>query len=300
MINVLQRYKDYLCGEYKKELTIKNKYRIAKKFYEYVNRKITSDTVNQWSIYLNKTYSHNTINTYRDNTNHFLEWIGKPELRLKTIGAIDTDKETLSEEDISQLFSKAIFEPETNLILNLLWNGLRPRTIINIKISNIDNDKLYLKETKTGNNHVILSPETQKAIENYLSIRPTPLDKKDRDYLFICNTSNWRRKSYRTTLPIDKKIKKLAVKSGIQKTVYPYMIRRTSCTLRLNKYSKYFAGDIKIVQRLFRHKRPETTLKYDHKTDDDLRKYLSEIKEIAPKREKDLTPEESSQSLYSF
>jgi len=293
------KYWDFLCGEYQKHNTRKNNYNTAKQLWKYTDGIITQETIEQWKIHLNK-YKPNTINTRRNETNRFLEWYGRSDLKLKTPGAKDTDQITLTENEIDTLIYEAKKHPETNLIINLLWNGIRPQTAIETKISNIDQDKLYLKDTKTGDNHVILSPQTQKAIKAYLQVRPIPLSKEYKDYLLLCNTSNWKHKPYKTTLPLNKQIKRLAKECSITKNVTSYTIRRTSATLRLDKYSKYYAGDIKIVQRLFRHKRPETTLKYDQKNDEDLRKYLSEIGKDLKPTGKDLTPSENTEPLNNL
>jgi integrase len=78
-------------------------------------------------------------------------------------------------------------------------------------------------------------------------------------------------------LPIIKRIKKLGSKCGIKIDITPYTIRRISGTLRQDKFSEFFAGDVKIVQRMFNHKDVRTTLRYDQRTDSDVERYLESI-----------------------
>jgi integrase len=283
----LQGFKKYLCGEYTNKTTIKNNYSVVKGFCVYVGGILSQESVQKWRQHINETKAHNTINVSISAVNKFLSWCNRKDLRMKTIGQKDTDKETLTEQEIILLLERSKNDPETHLILLLLFQALRPNEIINAKISNIGGDILYLKDTKTGDNHTILTKEIIETIERYQKVKPHPKQGYE-DYLLICNHSEHKGKPYVTTLPIQKKIRKLSKNSGICKEVTPYMIRRTSATLRLDINSKFYAGDVKIVQRLFRHKSPETTLRYDHKTDNDLRKYLQETEKDFAESGKDL------------
>lgn len=78
-------------------------------------------------------------------------------------------------------------------------------------------------------------------------------------------------------MPIIKRIKKLGKKCGIKLDIKPFTIRRTSGTLRQDKFGEFFAGDVKIVQRMFNHKDVRTTLRYDQRTDYDVERYLESI-----------------------
>lgn len=286
----LQRYKEYLCGEYTNETTIKNNYNAVKRFCEYVRGDFSKETVLKWRIYIN-TKAHNTINVSISAVNQFLFWmrlIEKEKPWMKTIGQQDTDKITLTEQEIKTLINKSENNLETHLIVLLLFHALRPKDIINLKISDLKGDTLYLKKTKTGNNHTILTKTIINAWNKYLEIRPKPKQEYE-DYLLICSHSDWKGNPYVTTLPIQKKIKRLAKENGIEKDVTPYTIRRTSATLRLSNNSEFYLGNPKNVQRLFRHKNIETTFRYDHTTDDDLRRSLQETEKDLIETGKDLT-----------
>jgi len=283
----LTQYWDYLCGEHKNNNTKKNRHWTIRHLLKYTDGEINKQTIQQWKTHLNKKYKRNTINVYIQRTNQFLTWLGHDNLRLPLVGYEETDHHVLTEHEILKLMHYGTKDNETHLILQLLWNLIRPQAIINIKTTNRYNDILYLKDTKTGNNHTILNNTLQQAWENYLQNRPKPLTQY-KDYLLICNNNKWLGKPYATTLPIYSKIRKLG-KTTLNQNISPYTIKRTSITLRLDKTSQYFAGDIKIVQRLARHKNPNTTLKYDQRTDEDLRKYLNSLEKHYPVSEKHLS-----------
>ena len=121
-------------------------------------------------------------------------------------------------------------------------------------------NKLFIKYSKTGNKSIILSQRLIEAWDNYLSIRPEPKP-EFREYLLINPYRGHKGEKFQRILPIIKRNKKLGKKCGIKIDVNPYIIRRTSGTLRQDKFSEFFAGDVKIVQRMFNHKDVKTTLR---------------------------------------
>ena len=65
---------------------------------------------------------------------------------------------------------------------------------------------------------------------------------------------------------------KLAQKAGITKYVAPYIIKPSSITLDFNKQV-----NPKIIQRKARHRKIETTLRYDHVSDDMVREHFEKL-----------------------
>jgi site-specific recombinase XerD len=128
-----------------------------------------------------------------------------------------------------------------------------------------------------------MSKQLQELWDKYLLIRPVPLPEYQ-EYLLIDNDPNWRGHNFKTTLPIRNRIFEIGRKANINKRVKPYTIRRTSITLRLDKNSKYFAGDPKLVQMMARHKKLSTTMKYDRKSDNDIRQYHMSLNDIETKK----------------
>ena len=147
---------------------------------------------------------------------------------------------------------------------------LRPTEFIIPKISSIDldNQTFYLDDTKTGNNYIILSPRLVEAIQKYLPYRE-PLPEYE-DYLLILPYGTYEGKAPQPFGGfIKKQTKKIAQKARITKYVAPYIIKPSSITCDFNKQV-----NPKIIQRKARHSKIETTLQYDHVSDDMVKEYF--------------------------
>jgi hypothetical protein len=174
-----------------------------------------------------------------------------------------------------------------------LFDGaLRPSEIISIKITGRDGNRLYLDDTKTGDKRIILSPVLLKAWDEYLKIRTTPKPGHEQ-YLILKDHHKGKGTRYNDIHAINDIVTDISRLSGL-KEVTPYTIRRTSATLRLNKYSKYYMGDIKLVKDLFRHRDITTTLKYDRTTDLDIENYFSELQSTINPGETTINKEQST------
>ena len=297
MGDILQGYYDYLCGEYPKKNTKNGHYYNAKRFIEYTHGNINADNVQQWRIYANNHYKrHNSLNANINSINVFLKWINKAEHCMKTVSQEESSEYSLDEKEYDKLKASSRDDLETALILELLSHLVRPQEIIDIKMQNRDKDVLYLEDTKTGNNHIIMSPELQELWDRYLTTRPIPLEDY-KDYLLIDNESKWRGYKYKTTLPIRNKIEKLGHKANIDKKVKPYTVKRTCITLMLDKDSRYFTGDPLLVQMRARHKKLETTMRYNRKDESYIRKYLYDLNNIGEKNAKSLSDEKQYRAI---
>jgi site-specific recombinase XerD len=84
--------------------------------------------------------------------------------------------------------------------------------------------------------------------------------------------SNANVKNIQKLLKEGHTIKYLVKKSGITKYVAPYIIKPSSITCDFNKHV-----NPKIIQRKARHSKIETTLQYDHVSDDVVREYFLNI-----------------------
>ena len=288
MDKILQRYYDFLCGEYSNKNTIKNKMSSVRMFLKYVDCVISKQSILEWRQYINVEHKHNTVNLMIQRVNEFLGYYSKPKLKMKLIGFKDTNKKALSEGDFERLI-QCINNEELRLIFWLLFDGiLRPSELINIRLSNRKDDVLYLDNTKTGNNKIILSQDVIDAWDNYLKVRPEP-EQSFEDFLLIQKDYMYKGQKYAYTHAISKKIKKLAVKSGLNQVVTAYTIKRTAITFRFDKSSKFFVGNPKIVRNMARHKDLKTTLKYDCSGDDDIRRVFREKREYLSKNLNDLS-----------
>ncbi|MCJ7571924.1 MAG: site-specific integrase, partial [Candidatus Thermoplasmatota archaeon] len=168
----LQRYRKYLCGESQSQHTKDCYYSDVKQFLEIPNNTIDDETITDYKAFLNEKYQNkNTRNRKIIAVNQFFKW-SKLAFWIKEIGWENAIKPTLKDCDIDKILEKTKDNPELYLMVLLLWDGcLRDESIINLKITDRNENRLYLDKTKTGKQSIILSNEIIKAYERYLKIR---------------------------------------------------------------------------------------------------------------------------------
>jgi len=276
-MNPLKRYRQHLCGEYTKNKTINSYYISAKQLIKITKNQINNETLQQYQHYINQHYPKQNSRRIRlHGANQYLRWLQLP-YTLKLPPQENTNQRTLNEKQIDTILEIAVHNPETNLILRTLWDGcLRPHNIINLELTDRNDNILYLNQTKTGNHHIIMSKPFIEAWTHYLDIRPQPKTQYQK-YLLINTWSTHPGEKYHSTHHILQTIKTLGKTAGIPYHITPYTIRRTSATLRQNRFSKYYAGDPKLVQHMFNHTDIRTTMKYNQITDNDIQKYLDHL-----------------------
>jgi len=273
---ILNEYKQYLRGKYHKKNTGYGYYEYVKLFLKYMNKsvkEITIDDLKKWRIYITEKYKVNGNIKRIQSVNYFFKWLGKPDMKLSIPRQQEINKIVLDQEELNRYLETSKSDPLDHLIALFQIDGLlRPSEFANLKISNIDRKKMifYLDDTKTGYNHIIMSPRLMDAIDNYMPYRkPLPGYK---DYLIIMSKGRFLGipPSERGEL-VRNHTKQIAVRAGLTKYVTPYIIKPSSITCdfenRINP---------KIIKRKARHKRIETTLRYDHTDDDMVRRHFEE------------------------
>ena len=279
MEELLQRYKNYLCGEHTKYNTIENKLGSARILLRETKGIITSGSMLVFRAWANQHYSQNSRNNRINAWNQFLRWYtgdkGCP-LQMKHIGFVETNQYALNEEELGGVLRAAKVNPLARLVTICLFDGaLRPSEIIDIRVDRRDGNRLYLDDTKTGDKRIILSPVLQEAWADYLLVRPEPKPGHEQ-YLILKNYHKEAGRHYSDTHAINDMIRSIGRVAGLNQHLTPYTIRRTSATLRQCKYSRYYMGDDKLVQMLFRHKDLSTTKRYDRTSDIDIERYFDE------------------------
>ncbi|MBZ9572557.1 site-specific integrase [Patescibacteria group bacterium] len=271
----LEKYHQHLNLNYRKKTTIQNYYYHVRKFLQWMNKpisEVTKDDMLNWRGYLLHTYMKNGNARRVASANHFTKWLGREDLKIPVPAQEHSNKIVLSEQELNDYLEESKDNPFWHVIALFQIDGLlRPSEFSSIKLSNLDldNQTLYLDDTKTGNNYIILSPRLMQAIKEYLLYRDPKPDYED--YLIIIPNG-----TYKGKVPkpfgrfINKTTKQIAQKAGITKYVAPYIIKPSSITLDFNKNV-----NPKIIQRKARHRKVETTLRYDHVSDDMVRKYFA-------------------------
>lgn len=275
--DALEKYHQHLNLNYRKITTIQNYYYHVRKFLQWMNKPIdhvTKEDMLKWKGYLLHTYMKNGNARRIVSANHFIKWLGRDDLKIPVPCQEHSNKIVLSEQELNDYIYASAENPLWHVIALFQIDGLlRPSEFSYIKISNLDldNQTLYLNDTKTGYNYIILSPRLTQAINDYLPYRePKP---EFEEYLIIIPNGTCKGKVPKPFGGfINRTTKQIAKQAGIKKYVAPYIIKPSSITLDFNKQV-----NPKIIQRKARHKKIETTLRYDHVSDDMVRKYFEKM-----------------------
>ncbi len=178
----------------------------------------------------------------------------------------------LTEDEINVLL-KAVetgatefYKPRDLAVIRLfLTSGLRLNELTSLKTSDIDLEAKTIKVNRKGGKEQILplNQRTAQAIKDYLAVRNNKYIE-----LFIS----------RRDRPIDKSTIAYLVKNYMKKArikgkkLSPHTLRHSFCTALLNK-----GVNIAVIQQLAGHKSMDTTRKYIHLTDEDLRAAINSL-----------------------
>jgi len=280
---ILSKYLDYLRREYRKENTRKNYYKFVKYFLEWLwetKRKtydeLTPEDTQDYRAFCLENYKTNGNVGRLNAINNFVDkFLHRSELRISVPASEYVNKPVLSHEELEK-YRSAAETPLEKLIVTYQIDGLlRPSEFPKLRISlhDCDNQILYLDDTKTGNNSVILTPNMIKAFREYLRYRPKPKRKEDEDKLIISDKGRFYGLALREGSEfIRRHTKKIAARAGIKKSVYPYLIKPSAITNAFNQ-----RVNPKIIQRQARHRKIETTLRYDHTADEMVKEYYNQM-----------------------
>ena len=172
--------------------------------------------------------------------------------------------EFLSINEIEQLLSIKIenkYDLRNLLIIELLYStGIRVSEAVNIKISDINEYDKKIKVLGKGNKerYVLYGSKFEELYNKYKSVFTINND----NYLLLSNNNRKLDES-----SIRKILYKVALKAGLNKHIYPHMLRHTYATHMLNN-----GAELLSVKELLGHKNISTTGIYTHVTNDRLRK----------------------------
>lgn len=145
-------------------------------------------------------------------------------------------------------------------ILRLLWdNALRRSEVIKADIKDLDLEtgKLWIlgKGKGTQKESIELSSKAIKAIQEWLLERKE-LDPNQPLFIALDRANYGHRLSDKTVYRL---VKKSAQTAGIQKSMSPHKVRHSAITASLDANN----GNIRKTQKLSRHAKPETVIRYD-------------------------------------
>jgi len=278
----LEKYNQHLRGKYRNNNTRENNYKFAKLFLRWVEEEkekpcgqLTMDDTKNYKAFCLETYEVNGNVARLNSINNFVDdFLKRPELRVTAPRAVPVNKQILSEKELERYVESAETPLEKLIVTYQVDAFLRPNEFGKLKISlhDTENQILYLDDTKTGNNSVIFTPNMMETYEGYLRARIEPKYPKYNDYLIIIDRGSHYGKplSERRADYIWRHTKKIAARAGFKRSVYPYLIKPSAITDGFNKKI-----NPRILQRQARHSRIETTLMYDHTSDEMVKEYFN-------------------------
>ncbi len=211
-----------------------------------------------WKAYLIENFKAKTVNLKLQAINKYLEFIKKPNLRIKSV---KVQQRTFLENVISDadyVFFKKKLKQENNkewyfIVRFLCATGARVSELIKIKVEHVNLGfiDLYTKGGKIRRIYIpiALRKETTTWLNETLHI--------ESGYIFLNRFGDRI-----TTRGISQQLKNYAVKYGIDpKVVYPHSFRHRFAKNFLEKYN-----DIALLADLMGHESIETTRIYLRKT----------------------------------
>jgi integrase/recombinase XerD len=170
--------------------------------------------------------------------------------------------ETLNELQVEQLIERIDTKVPLGLrdraIIELLYaSGLRVAELANARLENFNSEERILRVTGKGNK-TRLVPVGRKACEAlaaYLSAeRPKLVKRRSGSEIFLS-----ARGTKLTTVRLWQIVKKHALHSGLEKNIYPHLLRHSFATHLLGN-----GADLRIIQEMLGHADISTTQVYTH------------------------------------
>jgi site-specific recombinase XerD len=160
------------------------------------------------------------------------------------------------------------------LFAAMLYTGLRVSEVVNIRLKDIQDDQLIIRDSKTGPGKGYIRKKLTILLNAYLDSFKSPLGRED----YIFQSKQRRRLSIRMVQLLIKKYLHLA---SIWKDLAPHSLRHTFAA-NLMKGS----GNLGIVQRSLRHKHIQSTMRYAHIEEEDLKNAVERSIKIPVKKKK--------------
>ena len=219
--------------------------------------KQTKESVDSFLVVLNKcdksVWTKDELKVY---IKQFLVWYYK-DLSLvenfkasgkKQLNPKITENNLITEEDVEKMLRHAESFKESAYLLVAFQTGARPQELIEMRFKDIKfEDKyadltLYSSKTKQARTFPIVK-ETMKALWDWKQHYSYP-NVKPQDFVF---PSRWRNKPM-TSAGLNKMLRRMAKKAGLQKDVWGYLLRHSKATRLYEELPQ------QIVEKLMGHK----------------------------------------------
>lgn len=242
--------------------SIKHYDRVLKDFMYYMNKPVTSISTDDVRLYLYKfQLNHNASDCYMDNIrcviSSFMAWlcdnsyIEKNICRpIKRVKYEDKPREPLTYKEL-EIFRHSYKSDREEAICETLYStGCRVSELCSMNIQDLDFDSREITVLGKGKKYrtVYLSERAVFAIRRYLQTR-----RFQSDALFVGVRKNVRLSKE----CCEYLVKKVGIRSGLSRRVFPHLLRHTFATHALNR-----GMNVAEVSKLLGHADLETTMIY--------------------------------------
>lgn len=244
--------------------TLKNNNYELLKFSQFIRKPLSAVNVTDLRIYLAnrcKGLQANTINTIITTLKKFFSWLfeegyipSNPGSKLKRTKEPKRIKQPLNKKEVEQLKVACKKLREKALIHFLYATGCRLGEVVKIKKTDINWSERTLFVIGKGDKEreVCFDQAAELHLQNYLESRTD-----DCDALFVTEKGKNGKRSRLGDRAIQKEIKKIANRIGINKSIHPHLFRRTFASHKLNS-----GAPLNVVQGWLGHSNPATTQIY--------------------------------------
>ncbi|MGC8644737.1 MAG: site-specific tyrosine recombinase/integron integrase [Thermoplasmata archaeon] len=265
--DVADSFKNRLLGNGKSRNTVKMYSYIARQFLEFVNydrERINLENIERFKEYLTieKGYSKSSVYLYVRALQSLLNY-----LEIDSIGHLKAPKRPhkvpnyLTGEEVRSILSSCNDVRERLMVKLLVYTGIRVSELCSLRLNDIDlNGRTIKIRSGKGDKDrlVVFSEEVVPDLRSYMSY-----SRSVRKGEFLFPTSRSRKIS---PVTVERIIRSVVARSGVQKKVTPHTFRHTFATSLLRN-----GADLRIIQVLLGHSSISTTQIYTHLDDNALK-----------------------------